>query len=239
MKPYKSDKSKKEQVQQMFDNIAPTYDRLNHTLSLNIDRLWRRRTVKMVARYAPKTILDMATGTGDLALVMARRMPQAEITGIDLSEGMLEVARQKASRTELAHRVKFEVGDAEHINHADGSFDAATVAFGVRNFGDIEQGLCEMARVLREGGRIFVLEFSTPRNRFIRWAYGIYSHKILPRIGGAISHDRAAYQYLPESVEEFPSPERFMEIMRRAGLKECRARSLTFGIAHIYIGIKR
>lgn len=223
----------------MFDNIAPTYDRLNHTLSLSIDRLWRRRTVRMVAKDSPKSILDMATGTGDLALMMARHIPQANITGIDLSDGMLEVAREKVARERLSERVTFQAGDAEHINIEDEMFDAATVAFGVRNFGDIKRGLEEMARTLRHNGKIFVLEFSTPCNRFIRWAYGIYSHKILPRIGGAISHDRAAYEYLPDSVEEFPAPERFMEIMRQAGFSECRSRSLTFGIAHIYIGVKR
>ncbi len=239
MKPYNSDKSKKEQVQQMFDNIAPTYDRLNHTLSLSIDRLWRRRTVRMVGKESPLHILDMATGTGDLAIMMARRIDNAHITGVDISEGMLQVAREKIAGTDLAQRIDFQVGDAEHMPFDDGSFDVATVAFGVRNFGDIDAGLRELTRLLRVGGKLFVLEFSTPRNPIIRKAYGLYSHKILPRIGGMISHDEAAYRYLPESVEEFPSPERFMEIMRRAGLHECNSRPLTFGIAHIYTGIKR
>lgn len=239
MKPYDTDRSKTEQVRDMFDRIAPTYDTLNHTLSLNIDRWWRRRTVDAVERLHPARILDLATGTGDLAIAMARRIPGARITGIDPSEGMLDIARRKAKSCGLDERIGFAAGTAEELAADDGAFDAATVAFGVRNFGDLAAGLRQMARVLRRGGTAVVLEFSTPSNPIVRWGYGIYSHRILPAIGGMVSHDRAAYRYLPESVDEFPAPERFLEIMREAGFDACSARSLSFGIAHIYTGVKR
>lgn len=239
MKPYDTDQSKTEQVRDMFDRIAPTYDTLNHTLSLNIDRWWRRRTVDVVERLRPARILDLATGTGDLAIAMARRMPGARITGVDPSEGMLDVARRKVAACGLDGRIDFVTGTAEELASGDGAFDAATVAFGVRNFGDLAAGMRQMARALRCGGTVVVLEFSTPPNPIVRWGYGIYSHRILPAIGGLVSRDRAAYRYLPESVDEFPAPEHFLEIMREAGFDACSARSLSFGIAHIYIGVKQ
>lgn len=238
MKPYDTDQSKTEQVRDMFDRIAPTYDTLNHTLSLNIDRWWRRRTVDIVERLHPGRILDVATGTGDLAIAMARRIAGARITGVDPSKGMLDVARRKVAACGLDERIVFVTGTAEQLA-ADGAFDAATVAFGVRNFGDLGAGLRQMARALRSGGTVVVLEFSTPPNPVVRWGYGIYSHRILPAIGGLVSHDRAAYRYLPESVDEFPAPARFLDIMREAGFDACTARSLSFGIAHIYTGVRR
>ncbi|MDE6778315.1 MAG: bifunctional demethylmenaquinone methyltransferase/2-methoxy-6-polyprenyl-1,4-benzoquinol methylase UbiE [Alistipes sp.] len=239
MKPYDTDQSKTEQVRDMFDRIAPTYDTLNHTLSLNVDRWWRRRTVDVVERLHPARILDIATGTGDLAIAMAHRIPGARVTGVDPSEGMLDVARRKVAACGLDERIGFVTGAAEELAAGDASFDAATVAFGVRNFGDIAAGLRQIARALRRGGSIVVLEFSTPPNPIVRWGYGIYSHRILPAIGGLVSRDRAAYRYLPESVDEFPAPERFLDIMREVGFDDCSARSLSFGIAHIYIGVKR
>lgn len=222
----------------MFDNIAPTYDALNHTLSAGIDRLWRRRAVRIVAGSNPRRILDVASGTGDLALALARRMKEAKVTGADISEGMLAIAREKAGRAGLADRTEFVAGDAEALDFADGSFDAATVAFGVRNFGDIDAGLREIRRVLRSGGMLTVLELSTPRNRAVGWLYGVYAHRILPWVGGMVSKDRAAYRYLPESVDEFPAPGRFVEMMSAAGFNDCRTRSLTFGVARIYTGVK-
>jgi len=239
MKPYDNDKSKKEQVREMFDNIAPTYDTLNHTLSFGIDRWWRRCAVSAVKRFAPRRIMDVATGTGDMAIALARRIEGAHILGIDISEGMLGAARRKAARRGLDERIVFDTGDAEHIAAADGTFDAATVAFGVRNFGDTASGLREIRRILRPGGHLIVLEFSTPPNPLVRWAYGVYSHRLLPAVGGAVSHDTAAYRYLPESVDEFPRPARFLEIMREAGFDDCSARSLSFGIAQIYTGCKK
>lgn len=238
VKPYDTTSSKKEEVRGMFDNIAPRYDLLNHLLSFGIDRLWRRRVVQEVRRARPERILDLATGTGDLALVLARRIPDAQVVGVDLSEKMLAEARRKIAARGLADRISLESGDAEHLAAAEGSFDAATVAFGVRNFGDLEAGLGEMARVLRPGGKVVVLEFSRPRNRFFRFFYEFYTFRMLPRIGGAVSRDRRAYAYLPASVREFPAPEAFLEMLSRAGFSSCRARSLSFGIVQMYAGEK-
>lgn len=236
VKPYDPEQPKKVQVREMFDHIAPKYDLLNHTLSMNVDRLWRRRVVRILRRSHARRILDIATGTGDLAIDLARRIPGAQVLGVDLSEGMLEVARRKVAARGLDARIVLDRGDAEHLGVADASVDAVTVAFGVRNFGDLEAGLREMARAIKPGGRVVILEFSRPRNRLFRALYEFYSDRILPRIGGLVSKDRRAYAYLPASVREFPAPQEFMAMMTRAGFKNCRARSQSFGIAQIYIG---
>lgn len=238
MKPYNTEQTKKEEVREMFDRIAPTYDMLNHTLSLNIDRLWRRRVVRLVRRFAPRRILDVATGTGDLAIAMARRIRGTQVLGVDLSEGMLDIARRKVAEAGLNGRVVLDAGDAERLSVSDSAVDVATVAFGVRNFGDLDAGLRDIARTLREGGRIVILEFSTPRNPLARAFYGFWNRRVLPRVGGMVSRDRKAYEYLPESIGEFPAPERFLEMMSRAGFRNCKARSQSFGIAHIYVGEK-
>ena len=250
MKPYDTEQDKKEQVREMFDRIAPAYDRLNHTLSFQIDKLWRRHVVRIDAfdinmSYNPaakvlpsRRILDVATGTGDLALAMARRMRGVQVLGVDLSENMLAEARRKATACGLDERVVLSLGDAERLEVADASVDVVTVAFGVRNFGDLGAGLREIARVLKPGGKVVILEFSTPRNPLFRRVYGLYSHRLLPAIGGMISKDRKAYEYLPASVDEFPAPECFMAMMREAGFKDCRARSQSLGIAQIYTGEK-
>ena len=222
----------------MFDNIAPTYDRLNHIFSLSIDKLWRRRVVRIVRRLKPSRILDLATGTGDLAIKMAKRIPQAHIMGVDLSENMLAVAAEKVRRQGLDDHIVLYQGDAEQLDLSDGVVDVVTVAFGVRNFGDIEQGLAEIWRSLRSGGHLVVLEFSMPKNRFIRWVYSQYAHRLLPRIGAMISKDSRAYTYLPDSVEEFPAPERFAEILRGVGFSSVRLRRQSFGIAYIYDATK-
>ncbi len=236
MKPYNTDQTKKEEVREMFDRIAPRYDLLNHTLSMNIDRIWRRHVVREVRRAAPRRILDVATGTGDLAIEMARRIDGVQVLAVDLSEQMLSVARRKVEARGLDGRIVLDRGDAEHLTAGDASVDVATVAFGVRNFGDLEAGLRELFRVVRPGGRVVILEFSTPRNRIFRSLYEFYSYRILPRIGGMVSHDRQAYAYLPASVGEFPAPDRFLAMMEAAGFRRCRARSQSFGIAQIYIG---
>ena len=217
----------------MFDNIAPKYDLLNHTLSMSIDRVWRRRVVGEVRRAKPGRILDVATGTGDLAIAMARRIRDVQVLGVDLSEQMLAVARRKIEARGLDGRIVLDRGDAERLAVADASVDVATVAFGVRNFG---AGLRELARTIKPGGKVVILEFSRPRNRVFRALYEFYSYKILPRIGGLVSRDKRAYEYLPASVGEFPAPEEFMAMMARAGFRNCRARSQSFGIAQIYIG---
>ena len=236
MKPYNTDQTKKEEVREMFDNIAPKYDLLNHTLSMSIDRVWRRRVVGEVRRAKPGRILDVATGTGDLAIAMAHRIRDVQVLGVDLSEQMLAVARRKIEARGLDGRIVLDRGDAERLAVADASVDVATVAFGVRNFGDLGAGLRELARTIKPGGKVVILEFSRPRNRVFRALYEFYSYKILPRIGGLVSRDKRAYEYLPASVGEFPAPEEFMAMMARAGFRNCRARSQSFGIAQIYIG---
>ena len=238
MKPYNSQKTKKEEVQQMFDNIAPTYDKLNHILSLSIDKMWRRRVVRKVRRMKPEKIMDLATGTGDLAIKMAKAMPKAKIMGGDLSEKMLAVAAEKVRRKGLDDHIALYQGDAENLDVADGVLDVVTVAFGVRNFGNLEQGLSEIMRSLRSGGHLVVLEFSTPRNWLVRKCYQFYSNHVMKPVGGMVSKDRKAYDYLPDSIVEFPDRERFLDIMHRTGFVECRRFSQSFGIAQIYIGKK-
>ena len=220
----------------MFDHIAPRYDLLNHTLSMSIDRLWRRRVVKIVRRAKPRRILDVATGTGDLAIAMARRIDAVQVLGVDLSERMLDIARRKVEARGLDGRIVLDRGDAEHLEVATASVDVATVAFGVRNFGDLDAGLRELARTVRPGGKVVILEFSRPSNRLFRAVYEFYTYRILPRIGGVVSHDRRAYEYLPASVGEFPLPDEFLQRLEAAGFHNCRARSQSCGIAQIYIG---
>lgn len=239
MKPYNQEQSKKEQVEIMFDNIAPTYDKLNHIMSLNIDRVWRRRVMRIVRRAKAHKIMDVATGTGDLAIAMAKRVDRTQILGVDLSEEMLAVARRKVEKQGLEERIMLAKGDAENLDMVSSeSIDAATVAFGVRNFENIERGLSEIYRTLKPGGKLVVLEFSMPKNRLVRWVYSQYAHRLLPRIGGMISKDKKAYTYLPDSVEEFPAPERFAEILHGVGFKSVKTRSQSFGIAYIYDATK-
>jgi len=239
MKPYDDPADKGAQVRAMFDNVAHRYDRLNHILSLGIDRLWRRRLGRIVARGRPRAILDLATGTGDMAIALARRIPGAHITGVDVSGGMLAIGRAKVARARLGGRIDLVEGAAEALPLPDNNFDAATAVFGVRNFSDIEKGLGEMHRVLRPKGMAYVMEFSTPRVRIFSYLYRWYFHRVVPAVGGWISGDRRAYAYLPASVDEFPAPERFLEMMRRAGFGDCRAKNVFFGVAKIYIGKKQ
>lgn len=222
----------------MFNNIAPTYDRLNHIFSLSIDRLWRSRVVRMVRRMKPQRIMDLATGTGDLAIKMAKRIPKAHIMGVDLSENMLAVAADKVRRQGLDDHIALYQGEAERLDVGDGVLDVVTIAFGVRNFGDIDGSLREIARALQGGGHLVILEFSTPRNPLVRHLYRLYSNHVMKPVGGIVSKDRKAYDYLPDSIEEFPDPERFLDIMRHAGFEQCRRKSLSMGIAQIYIAQK-
>lgn len=235
MKPYESEEEKAVQIGRMFDRIAPTYDRLNHLLSFSVDRLWRRRLVGLVSARRPKTVLDMATGTGDLALAMARRIPGASIVGADISHGMLAVARKKAAGTP---EVKFVHAAAEELPFAEGAFDAATVAFGVRNFQDIPAALEGFRRVLVGGGALYVLEFSGEQDKILSPFYRFYSHRVLPLVGGLVSRHREAYRYLPLSVDEFPAAASFTALMEAAGFERCESKKLTGGIARIYIGFK-
>lgn len=237
-KPYNTSASKKSEVRTMFNHIAPHYDLLNHTLSFQIDKLWRKRVVKIARNASPQHLLDVATGTGDLAIMLSEKLPQTAITAIDLSEGMLKIAKKKVQDRNLSQRITLQQGDCEHLTLESQSMDLATVAFGVRNFGDLEKGLAELERVLRKGGTLVILEFSRPRNPIFRWCYELYSYKILPWIGGLISHDKKAYEYLPVSVGEFPAPEKFMALLEKVGFHDCKARSQSFGIAQIYTAHK-
>ena len=239
MKPYNTTKTKKEEVRDMFDNIAPTYDKLNHILSFSIDKMWRRRVVRLVRRLKPLRVMDLATGTGDLAIKLAKRIPEARIMGVDLSEKMLAVAAEKVRRQGLDDHIALYQGDAEQLDVADGLLDVVTVAFGVRNFGNLEQGLREICRSLRSGGHIVILEFSTPSNPIVRKLYEFYSNHIMKPVGGMLSKDQKAYDYLPDSIVEFPAPDKFIDLLQGVGFEECRRRSQSCGIAQIYIARKR
>ena len=234
-----SEKTTKSPVRAMFDRIAPSYDMLNHLLSLGIDHLWRRRAVRELRKFAPKRVLDLATGTCDLAIAIAKGIEGVKVMGTDISTEMVEVGRVKVAKRGLSEQIELGIADAENLPYGEGEFDAVTVGFGVRNFTNKEQGLSEMARVLREGGVVEILELSRPTNKIFAPIFSFYFHKVMPIMGGWISGDRAAYKYLPASVDSFPAPERFVQMMREAGLQECRAIRLTFGVAYIYIGVKR
>ncbi|MFI3281464.1 MAG: bifunctional demethylmenaquinone methyltransferase/2-methoxy-6-polyprenyl-1,4-benzoquinol methylase UbiE [Rikenellaceae bacterium] len=239
MKPYnKADKTKSEEVTEMFDNIAPTYDRLNHILSFNIDKIWRRNVVKIIRSLQPADLLDVATGTGDLAIALAEGNPKTRVVALDPSEGMLSVARTKIEAKGLSDRVEVRCGAAEELAAADSSFDAVTVAFGVRNFGDLRGGVKEMVRTLRQDGSLVVLEFAVCENWLIGPLYRLYSRYIMPFIGGLLSRDKRAYSYLPESIEEFERPAEFLKIMEECGLKNCYNRPQFWGVAQIYVGQK-
>ncbi len=229
--------AKKEGIRKLFDNIAPDYDRLNHILSLNIDKGWRRKAVReIVDCERPVNVLDVACGTGDFTIEIARKVAAgSRVTGIDLSEGMMKIGRVKIA--EAGVEAEMVQGDCEDLPYEEGTFDRISVGFGVRNFEHLELGLREMCRVLKAEGKLVVLELSVPSNGFVRWCYKLYFLKILPAVGGWISGDRGAYEYLPASVLRFPAPEKFMEMMRDAGFKEVKHKSLTLGICRMYIGV--
>jgi demethylmenaquinone methyltransferase/2-methoxy-6-polyprenyl-1,4-benzoquinol methylase len=230
-------RGKKQEVQSMFNRIAHRYDFLNHFLSAGIDRRWRKKAIRILSKQRPKTILDVATGTADLAIVSAQLNPK-NVTGVDIADDMLAIGRQKIDKMNLANIIRLENGDSENLRFQDGSFDAAMVAFGVRNFENLEKGLAEMRRVLQPGGMILVLEFSRPRKFPVKQLYGFYFRFILPSLGRIISGDAAAYTYLPDSVGVFPDGENFTAILEKVGFKNAQYKPLTFGIATIYTAIK-
>jgi demethylmenaquinone methyltransferase / 2-methoxy-6-polyprenyl-1,4-benzoquinol methylase len=236
--PYKDERSgKKEQVAKMFDNISHRYDFLNHFLSLGIDKIWRRKAIALLREAKPLSILDVATGTGDFALQAMDLKPE-RIAGIDISEGMLEVGRRKVREKKLDHVIELKTGDSENIPFEENKFDAVTVAFGVRNFENLEKGLAEILRVLKPGGKLVVLEFSRPGKFPMKQLYRLYFKHILPKIGRIVSSDRAAYTYLPESVEVFPDGDDFLRILSHVGFKNTQCKVLTFGISSIYSATK-
>ena len=238
VQPYQnSDSGKKDQIEAMFDNIAPRYDFLNHFLSMGVDRGWRKKAIRQLKSSRPKHILDIATGTGGLAIESAKLKP-TRIVGIDLSEKMLDIGKEKVRLKKLDQLISLQKGDSENLDFADGTFDAATAAFGVRNFENLEKGLKEIYRVLRPGGKIVILEFSKPNNRITQGIYYFYFFRILPALGRMVSKDSSAYTYLPESVDVFPSGEEFLSLLENAGFGSLTCRELSMGIASIYSGIK-
>lgn len=234
VKPYEhSTAEKKEQVAEMFNNISKRYDLLNHVLSLNIDKGWRKKVVRMVSAEQPEKVLDVATGTADLAIAISGKTT-AHITGADISSGMLEVGKKKVSAKGLDGRITLELGDSENLPYPENTFDVITVAFGVRNFQNLQNGLKDMLRVLKPGGLLVVLEFSQPKAFPFKQAYHLYSHYILPGIGRLVSKDPRAYTYLPESVAAFPYGPAFEEELKTAGYHMPTTQQVTFGIASIY-----
>ena len=237
--PYlKEDSGKKEQVAEMFDNISGSYDFLNHFLSLGIDTIWRKKAIDQLIDLKPKTMLDVATGTGDFALMAHKRLKPDLITGIDISEGMLKVGLDKLQEKGLSNKIHLQYGDSENMPFEDNRFDAITVAYGVRNFENLLKGLQEMHRVLKEGGKTVVLEFSNPKKFPIKQGFSLYFKYILPAIGKLVSKDNRAYTYLPESVKAFPEGDSFLAIFREAGFKKTKQVKLSGGISSIYIGEK-
>lgn len=231
--PYNKDSSKREQVEQMFDNIAFRYDFLNSLLSAGIHKGWRKKCVKKLQALHPKRILDVATGTGDFAIACAALKPE-KIVGIDISEGMMKFGREKLQKLKLQDLIMLEKGDAETVNFANESFDAIVVGFGVRNFEHLEKGLTNLYRILKPGGKLIILEFSYPRKFPVRQFYTFYFSYITPFIGKLFSKDSRAYSYLPESVKAFPDNENFVAILKKCGFPKASFEPLTFGVAAIY-----
>jgi len=228
---------KKEKVQQMFDNIAPTYDKLNHIMSLSVDKLWRRHALKEIVDGTPQRILDVACGTGDSTISIARAAAEGtKVTGADISEGMMALVMEKAGKAGVKDRIDLQVADGEALPYEDGTFDRVTCAFGIRNFEHKEKGLAEFRRVLKPGGKAVILELSVPQNRVIRWVYDLYFLHILPWVGGSISGDKAAYKYLPASVHNFPAPNDFCAMMEAAGFRSVRCKTFTLGLCRMFVG---
>lgn len=236
--PYNEEEQKGLQVERMFDTIAGKYDLLNHTLSFGIDKLWRRRGIAYLRPFAPKQILDIATGTGDLAIQLQRQLHPDHIIGADLSEGMMEEGRQKVEKAGLSAHITFERQDCTALTYEDNRFDAVTAAFGVRNFERIEQGIAEMYRVLKPGGHLMILELSTPEHFPMAQSYHLYSSVFIPLIGRVLAHNKAAYHYLPASIKVVPQGRVMTELLQRVGFKEAHAQTFTFGVCSMYTGTK-
>lgn len=237
--PYQNPKAtKKEQVALMFNNISKTYDFLNHFLSLGIDIIWRKKAIKELLKDKPQQILDVATGTGDFAFEAIKILHPQKIIGVDISQGMLDVAETKIKKRGLGRVFEVRLGDSEKLLFSDEAFDAVTVAYGVRNFENLELGLSDIHRVLKTGGKAVILEFSKPKAFPIKQLYNFYFHYITPTIGKLFSKDKSAYYYLPESVAAFPDGEAFVKLMQQVGFKQTKCRPLAFGVCSIYTGIK-
>lgn len=238
IKPYNDNGEKGAQVEMMFDNIAHSYDKLNHRLSWNIDKMWRKVALNILKPYSPQTMLDIATGTGDFAIQAAKMLNPQKLIGADISEGMMEVGRRKAKKLGLAETITFCKEDCMALSFNDNTFDAITAAFGIRNFQDLDRGLREMYRVLKKGGHLSIVELTTPVHFPMKQLFKIYSHTVLPIYGRIISGDQTAYSYLTATIEAFPQGERMVEILKKAGFGEASFKRLTFGICTMYFATK-
>lgn len=238
IKPYGKTGEKGKLVEEMFDNIAPTYDTLNHRLSWDIDKGWRKKAIRQLSPFHPKTILDIATGTGDFAILSAKLLSPQKMVGIDISEGMMKIGQQKVEKEGLQEIISFKKEDGTQLSFNDNSFDAVTVAFGIRNFQNLDQGLKEMCRVLKPGGHLSIVELTTPVSFPMKQLFKIYSHSILPIYGKLISKDNNAYSYLTNTIEAFPQGEVMLEILKKAGFKDASFQRLTFGICTMYFARK-
>lgn len=238
IKPYDGAGEKGELVEKMFDNIAPSYDTLNHRLSWNIDKYWRNKAIKQLKSLAPKTMLDIATGTGDFAILSAKMLQPEKLIGADISEGMMEIGRQKVAKEGLGNVISFAKEDCLNLSFEDNTFDAVTAAFGIRNFQDLDKGLREMCRVLRPGGMLCIVELTTPVHFPMKQLFRIYSSTVLPIYGKMISKDSSAYDYLNKTIAAFPQGERMEQILHDAGFSKARFERLTYGICTMYIATK-
>ena len=236
--PYNNEERKGSQIKRMFDSIAGTYDQLNHTLSFGIDKIWRKKGIAFLRPFAPKTILDIATGTGDLAISMYKELKPTHIIGADISVGMMEVGKGKVEQAGFSDAISFEQQDCTALTYEDNSFDAVTAAFGVRNFENIEQGIAEMYRVLKPGGHLMILELSTPEHFPMKQLYRIYSRIVIPFIGRMFSKENVAYNYLPASIKVVPQGKIMTNLITQQGFKEANVRTFTFGICSLYTGSK-
>ena len=237
IKPY-HEGEKAQQVEQMFDNIAPTYDTLNHRLSWDIDKGWRKKAIRQLTPHKPQTMLDIATGTGDFAILSAQMLRPKKLIGADISEGMMEIGRRKVKQLGLQDTISFAKEDCLKLSYADNTFDAITAAFGIRNFANLDKGLSEMCRVLKPGGHLSIVELTTPVSFPMKQLFHIYSHTVLPVYGRMISKDTSAYSYLTKTIEAFPQGEMMQEILHQAGFKEATFKRLTFGICTMYFATK-
>ena len=238
IKPYRADGEKTEQVEQMFDSIAHSYDRLNHVLSLGIDRGWRQKAIRQLEPFHPQEMLDVATGTGDFALLAARMLRPKRLLGCDLSEGMMQVAREKVKQAKLEKVIDFAKEDCTALTFAESSFDAITVAFGIRNFADLDKGLTEMHRVLRPNGKLIILELTAPEYFPMKQLFKVYARVVIPTVGKLLSKDRSAYDYLPNTIQVFPQGEVMRGILQKAGFQKVDFERLTLGICTLYLATK-
>ncbi len=237
IKPYNSGEKGK-QVEEMFNNIAPTYDTLNHRLSWDIDKGWRKKAIAQLQPFSPRHILDIATGTGDFAILAARMLTPEKLIGADISEGMMDIGRQKVKRARLAQIISFEKEDCLQLSYPENSFDAVTAAFGIRNFPNLDRGLKEIFRVLKPGGHLSIVELTSPVAFPMKQLFKVYSHTVLPIYGRLVSRDDSAYRYLTATIEAFPQGEQMVGILKKAGFSEARFERLTFGICTMYLATK-